>query len=114
MTEQNLVIIVGCVPVWRSLFPRKLSGKKPAFRSLLSKKVPQGPQMQQDCGSDLEALRRNTNENDGVVDVERNAESGEVEILPVIPDKAEAVRRDSIELPSLDLIGKPSKRSGSL
>ena len=113
MTEQNLVIIVGCVPIWRSLFTRTPSGsRKLAFSSLLSKHFPPGPEPQRNSASDLEALRY-PNENEHVVDGEDNAERSEVGILPMPLNKMEVVRKDSIELPSLDLIGKPTNRTGS-
>ena len=121
-TEQNLVIIVGCVPVWRSLFTRTSNGsKKLAFGSLLSKYFPHGREMQRNSASDLEALRQ-PNANEGAAGAERNGnvetrnasrENG-VEIPPMPRDQIEVARKDSIELPSLDLIGKPTKPTGSL
>ena len=115
MTEQNLVIIVGCVPVWRSLFTRK-SDKHLAFSSLLSKYFPPVPEMRKSATADLEALH-GVHEDDLDSKAESNPErrnvSSRVENLPMPHDRVEFVRKDSIELPSLDLIGKPSKRTGS-
>ncbi len=112
MTEQNLVIIVGCAPVWRSLFTRN-SSKQLAFSSLLSKYFPPHPQVR-NSAEDLEALR----EGDGVSKARSSPEmrndSSDIEALEMPPDKAELERKDSIELPSLDLIGRPSRRAGSV
>ena len=67
--------------------------------------------------ADLEALR-GVHEDDLVLKAESNAErrnvSSEVEDLPMPPESAKIVRKGSIELPSLDLIGKPTKRTASL
>lgn len=62
----------------------------------------------------LEALR----EGDGVSKARSSPEmrndSSDIEALEMPPDKAELERKDSIELPSLDLIGRPSRRAGSV
>ena len=110
MTEQNLVIIVGCVPVWRSLFTRN-TRKQLDFGSLLSKYFPPRPQTR-NSGSDLEALH-GIHKGDVVSKAQSN-ELNQVDRLGLPPGPVELVRKDSIGLPSLDMIGKPSKRNGSV
>ena len=105
MTEQNLVIIVGCVPVWRSLFTAN-SSKELTFNSLLSKYFPHRPELRNST-SDLEALH-GAHEVDRISKVPSNTE-----ILPIPPEIFKMERKNSMELPSLELIGRPSERSGS-